>query len=216
MFITPSHFMAKQLNKMGFNHEINVIHNPINTRQIRRSKNMRAFQQTVLYAGRFSKDKGIELFLQAADKLKNIKFLIAGVGDLIDNVERASKELDNFEYLGSLNQEQLFDAFDRSDFLVLPSIWYENNPMIVIEAMTYGLAVIGSDIGGIPELLSEGRGFLFDPLKPGALPILIEKLKGISLEEYIEVTERARSFARTLSSDHYYENLCRLIPELNN
>ncbi|MDP9043033.1 MAG: glycosyltransferase family 4 protein, partial [Bacteroidota bacterium] len=170
----------------------------------------------VLYAGRFSKDKGIELFLQAADKLKNIKFLIAGVGDLIKMVEEADREMNNVEYLGSLNKEQLFDAFDRSDYLILPSIWYENNPMIIIEAMTYGLAVIGSDIGGIPELLNEGRGYLFDALKPGTLPELIEKLNNISISEYNKTSESAKIFAQTLSSDHYYENLCRLIPALNN
>lgn len=215
MFITPSHFMATQLSKMGFNHEIKVIHNPINISQFKRTKNMKGFQQTVLYAGRFSKDKGIELFLEAASKLENIKFLIAGVGDLIDQVEQADKDLVNLEYLGSLNKEQLFDAFDRSDYLVLPSIWFENNPMIIIEAMTYGLAVIGSDIGGIPELINEGRGYLFDPLKPGTLPNLIQQLGGLSLAEYAETVDRAKVFAQTLSSDHYYENLCRLIPELS-
>jgi glycosyltransferase involved in cell wall biosynthesis len=216
LFITPSHFMAGQLTKMGFKHNIRVIHNPINITQFKRFKNMKSFQQTFLYAGRFSKDKGIELFLEAASKLPNKKFLIAGTGDLIDQVEQANKNLDNLEYLGNLNKEQLFDAFDRSDYLVLPSIWFENNPMIIIEAMTYGLAVIGSDIGGIPELLKEGRGFLFDPLKPGTLSALIQKLDGFSETEYIQVSERAKEFAQTLSSDRYYENLCGLIPELKN
>ena len=216
IFITPSHFMAKQLNKMGFNHEIKVIHNPINISQFKRTKKMNGLQQTVLYAGRFSKDKGIELFLEAASKLKKVKFLIAGVGDLIEMVKKAGKEMANVEYLGSLNRDQLFDAFDRSDFLVLPSIWFENNPMIIIEAMTYGLAVIGSDIGGIPELINEGRGYLFDPLKPSSLPELIQQLGAMTISEYNETTARAKVFAETLSADHYYENLCRFIPELNN
>ena len=216
MFITPSHFMAKQLHKMGFDHEISVIHNPINTTQFTRFKKIEEFKQTVLYAGRFSKDKGIELFLQAAAQLQNIKFLIAGVGDLIEQVEQANRDLANVEYLGSLNKDQLFDAFDRSDFLILPSIWYENNPMIIIEAMTYGLAVIGSDIGGIPELLNDGRGFLFDPLKSDTLRVAIEKSETISQIEYEEITANAKTFAGSLSSDHYYENLCRLIPQLNN
>src|SRR5450432_519601 len=113
MFITPSHFMAMQLNKMGFNSDIHVIHNPINITQFNRFKKMKGFQQTFLYAGRFSKDKGIELFLEAAANLRNKKFLIAGVGDLIDQVKQAGKEMANVEYLGSLNRDQLFDAFDR-------------------------------------------------------------------------------------------------------
>jgi len=216
LFITPSHFMAKQLHKMGFEHKISVIHNPIDIKQFKQFKKMTGFRQTVLYAGRFSKDKGIELFLEAAAGLKNIKFLIAGVGDLIEMVERADKEMDNVEYLGSLNKEQLMETFDRSDFLILPSIWYENNPMIIIEAMTYGLVVIGSDIGGIPELLNEGRGFLFDPLKPDSLAGQIQKSESISISEYDEISARAKSFAQNLSSENYYLELCRLIPELRN
>jgi glycosyltransferase involved in cell wall biosynthesis len=214
IFITPSHFMAAQLKKMGFRRDINVIHNPINIAEFTRTKTTQGFQKTVLYAGRFSKDKGIELYLDAAAKMGHIQFLIAGTGDLQDMVEQADKNMANVSYLGSLNREQLLNAFDRADYLVLPSIWYENNPMIIIEAMTYGLAVVGSDIGGIPELLKEGRGFLFDPLKSDTLPMLLEKLSGISMEEYKETTVRAKAFAATLSFDHYYKNLAKLAPEL--
>jgi glycosyltransferase involved in cell wall biosynthesis len=216
LFITPSHFMSGQLHKMGFEHNIDVIHNPIDIKQFPRTKKMNEFRNTVLYAGRFSKDKGIELFLEAASRLSNIKFLIAGVGDLIDMVEQADKELENVEYLGSLNKVQLQAAFERSDFLILPSIWYENNPMIIIEAMSYGLVVIGSDIGGIPELLKDGRGFLFDPIKPNSLSDQIQDSLSISILEYDETSARARSFAQNLSSEHYYRELCRLIPELSN
>ena len=78
IFITPSHFMAGQLNKMGFDHKIDVIHNPININQFTEIKKMTGFRKTVLYAGRFSKDKGIELYLEAASQLKDIQFIIAG------------------------------------------------------------------------------------------------------------------------------------------
>jgi glycosyltransferase involved in cell wall biosynthesis len=216
LFITPSHFMSGQLHKMGFDHKIEVIHNPIDIKQFPHSKKMTEFKNTVLYAGRFSKDKGIELFLKAASGLKDVKFLIAGVGDLIELVEQADRELKNVEYLGSLNKEQLLAAFDKSDYLILPSIWYENNPMIIIEAMSSGLVVIGSDIGGIPELLKDGRGFLFDPLKPDCLDDQIQNSLSISISKYDEISARARSFVQNLSSENYYQELCRLIPELSN
>lgn len=214
LFITPSHFMSEQLHKMGFKRKINVVHNPIDIGQIKGSKKMTGFKHTVLYAGRFSKDKGIELFLEAAKQLKEVTFLIAGVGDLIELVQKADKEMSNVEYLGSLNKDQLLETFERSDFLILPSIWYENNPMIIIEAMTYGLVVIGSDIGGIPELLNEGRGFLFNPLIPNNLSHQIQISGSISISDYHEISDRANSFARTLSSENYYSELCGLVPEL--
>jgi glycosyltransferase involved in cell wall biosynthesis len=109
--------MARQLNKMGFGRDINVIHNPINLHLISRSKPSGPVQKTVLYAGRFSKDKGIELFLSAAAELPDIRFLIAGTGDLLKEVEDADRRLENLSYLGVLNREQLFDAFDRSDMV---------------------------------------------------------------------------------------------------
>jgi glycosyltransferase involved in cell wall biosynthesis len=88
--------------------------------------------------------------------------------------------------------------------------------MIIIEAMTYGLPVIGSDIGGIPELLESGRGFLFDPAKPHALAEKIRTLQAASSSGLADVTGKAREFAQTLSSKQYYIELCRLLPELSN
>lgn len=214
LFISPSHFLAKQFGVMGFKYPIKVIHNPFNTEAFTRRKTMQKRQHAVLYAGRFSVDKGIRLYLEAAKKFPAIKFMIAGAGDVEDEVRKADRELPNVEYLGSLNRDQLFDTFDKADFLVLPSIWYENNPNIIIEAMSFGLPVIGSKLGGIPELIGEGRGFIFDPLVDGSLSEMIQTLQSITESEYREVSERGVAFAQTLSFDQYYQQLSAIIPEL--
>lgn len=214
LFISPSHFLANQFGKMGFKYPIKVIHNPFNTAAFTRRKSHSKKQHAVLYAGRFSVDKGIALYLNLAKQFSEIKFLIAGAGDVEDDVRKADREMANVEYLGSLNREQLFNTFDKVDYLILPSIWYENNPNIIIEAMSFGLPVIGSNLGGIPELIGEGRGFLFDPLKPASLPDLMKSLDTLSPEAYQEVSEKSMAFAQTLSFENYYNQLSAIIPEL--
>lgn len=215
IMISPSQFMADQFKRMGFNHKINVINNPIDAKEITFKSKIGPKSKTLLYAGRFTKDKGIELFIDAAKKMPDYQFLMAGNGELIDKVKKADNELDNLSYLGSLNKEQLFQQFDKSDFLIVPSIWYENNPMIIIEAMIYGLPVLGSNLGGIPELLKDGRGFLFDPNQQNSLTDQLKHLYTISQERYSEIAEKASVFASHFSYENYYQKLVDLIPELS-
>jgi glycosyltransferase involved in cell wall biosynthesis len=213
-FISPSKFLAQQYNNMGFVRNIHVINNPINIFENIRTKNTSSFTNTILYAGRFSKDKGIEIFLYAASQFNNIKFLIAGSGDLIEKVTEAGRIMPNVEYLGNLNKENLIKAFDRSDYLIVPSIAIENNPMIIIEAMTFGLPVLGSRIGGIPELLDENRGFLFDPHNTETLIHAIHEAISLSLQEYQTLSEKIKEFSQSLSYDNYYGKLIVAVPEL--
>jgi glycosyltransferase involved in cell wall biosynthesis len=60
--------------------------------------------------------------------------------------------------------------FEKVDVTIVPSIWYENLPGVVFESFAFGIPVIGSNIGGIPEMITEGiNGMLFDPYKEGDL-----------------------------------------------
>jgi len=62
------------------------------------------------------------------------------------------------------------DFLPEIDVLVVPSVWDEPLPTVVVEAFTHGVPVIGSRRGGIPELIEDGRtGLLFDPAQPGSL-----------------------------------------------
>ena len=112
VFISLSYFLADQLHKMGFKPAINVIHNPIDIAgtSSKSKDTTQGFHRSVLYAGRFPRDKGIELFLKTAEQLKDIKFFVAGAGDLIDLVKKADAELPNVEMTGMLNKEQLFNV----------------------------------------------------------------------------------------------------------
>ncbi len=214
LFISPSHFLAKKFHELGFKYPIAVIHNPFDMETIRDRKSSYQRKKTIIYAGRFSVDKGIALYLDFARRNPDIHCLIAGNGDVEADVRKADAELPNLEYLGVLNKKALFQAMDRADYLVLPSIWYENNPNIIIEAMAFGLPVVGSNLGGIPELIGEGRGHIFNPLLSQHLDETIRQAYSQPEAADIAIAEKAQAFARSLSFDGYYRQLCQLLPIL--
>lgn len=111
----------------------------------------------VAFAGRLNEVKGINVLLEAA-KLTGLPIKIAGTG-----VEKENGDsLDNVEFLGVLNREQMLGFYRKARFVVVPSVWYEMCPLVVVEALSLGLPVIASRIGGLPELVEEGEtGLLF-------------------------------------------------------
>lgn len=214
ILLSPSYFLAGQFAQMGFKRPIQVLHNPIEVDKVPRLPLKTNVERRFLYAGRFTKDKGLELYLSLPGKFPDSTFFIAGHGEMEEEVRKAAATYTNLVYLGVLNKRDLFHQFRQTDFLVLPAIWYENNPMIIIEAMTSGLPVIASQLGGIPELLAEGRGILFDPYKKGSIEQAVKTAAQLPLDPYRLMVEKARLFAEDLDFQRYYEKLKKLIPAL--
>ncbi|MNX88778.1 Alpha-D-kanosaminyltransferase [compost metagenome] len=122
--------------------------------------------EMVTYVGRLSEEKGLPTLISAASRLPDVRFQLVGDGPLRAELERLITKLglSNVMLTGSLRDERLQEAFDRSCLLVLPSECFENAPMVILEAYSFGLPVIGSNRGGIPELVHNGQtGFLFEP-----------------------------------------------------
>lgn len=127
----------------------------------------------VLYFGRFSKEKGIETLISAAKELPEIKFIFAGTGPLESELEGIS----NIENVGFKSGEELETLIREALFSVYPSEWYENCPFSVMESRMYGTPVLGANIGGIPELIDEGKtGELFKSADKADLVKHIKKL----------------------------------------
>ncbi|MBE6719236.1 MAG: glycosyltransferase family 4 protein [Ruminococcaceae bacterium] len=109
----------------------------------------------VLYFGRYSKEKGVELM----PKAKNIRFICAGSGDLEDLLDEA----ENVENVGFKSGKELEMLIRKAACSVCPSTCYDNCPFSVMESIMYGTPVVGANIGGIPELVKDGKtGVLFN------------------------------------------------------
>ncbi len=123
-----------------------------------------------LYFGRVSAEKGLADLLDAQALWERsgdaLMLRIAGTGPWEDHLRRrlAATGPCRVEFMGPLAGEALHAAVAQARFTVLPSAWYENAPLSVLESMAAGRPVAGSDIGGIPELITDGRdGVLFRP-----------------------------------------------------
>ncbi|MBA7597479.1 D-inositol-3-phosphate glycosyltransferase [subsurface metagenome] len=125
----------------------------------------------ILFAGRLRKQKNLERMLRALTKaLKDypqIFLLIAGAGPRKKELLRLAQKLrisKRVRFLGRLHLEELRCAYHISDFLLFPTL-YEGQPRVVIEALSAGLPVIGSNYGPVPELVPDRiKGLLVNPL----------------------------------------------------
>jgi len=80
-------------------------------------------------------------------------------------------------FVGYLAGDVLKEMINRASVVVIPSEWYENCPMSVLEAMAYGKPIVASRIGGIPELVADSKtGLLFEPGQSTELTALLDKL----------------------------------------
>ncbi len=127
----------------------------------------------MLYFGRFSKEKGIQTLLDVCKELSHIEFIFAGSGPLEDEVNQIA----NIKNMGFQSGKELENLIRGARLSVYPSEWYENCPFSVMESLLYGTPVLGANIGGIPELIEEGKtGELFESGNRAELKAYIQKL----------------------------------------
>lgn len=162
----------------------------------------------VLEFGHLSKDKGTLTLLEAAKRMPETKFVFAGFGKAEEDIKKEP----NAEYVGFKSGEELKSLIKKAACSVYPSEMYENCPFSVIESQVYGTPVIGSRIGGIPELIDEGKtGLLFEP---GNSKELEDKLRYIleTPAKLKEFTENCR-YVTFENSQTYYAKLMRIYGE---
>ena len=146
-FISPSLFLKNKLKEMGFKKEIIHLPNFIDVKKFEaiKNENDKAEENSIVYFGRLSPEKGLWTLLEAVKKIHGeIKLKMIGDGpirkELAECVKRES--IDNVSFLGYMKGEQLYKEIIKSKAVVLPSEWYENNPMSVLEAFALGKPVI--------------------------------------------------------------------------
>jgi glycosyltransferase involved in cell wall biosynthesis len=130
-----------------------------------------------LFAGRLAPEKGLSTLLDAWRRLeRRIPLRIAGAGPLRGPLEtERARGLADVAILGSLPRGDLLKALRGARCLVVPSLWFEGFPMAIAEAFACGVPVIASRLGGLPEIVAEGRtGLLFTPGDAGDLARTLE------------------------------------------
>ena len=162
----------------------------------------------VAYLGRLSPEKGIGVLLQAAARVPDVPFHIAG--DLKGMNGEIGNVPANVKMVGWIDRASIPEFLANARFTVLPSICFETFPTAALEAMSHGVPVIASRIGGIPEAVVDGKtGLLFEA---GDSTQLAEKIQ--TLWENSELcgalgAAGREMAARQYSADAYFESLMR-------
>lgn len=219
VFISPSLFLKNKLKEMGFKKPI--IHVPnfvMNFEGVenKREDNGNDREKSFVYFGRLSPEKGLSTLIKAVKILQakdgsKIKVKIIGEGPLKSVLEKSTEGIRNVQFFGYMRGQALYHEIKKSTVVVLPSEWYENNPLSILEAFALGKPVIGARIGGIPELVKNNvTGLTFEP---GNVGDLIEKITVMlgSSERIIRMGENARLFVeQELNAEKYYQKLMKI------
>lgn len=185
-FIANSSYIRKFIIKEGaLPKRTYIIYNPIDHSIFSPKQNIQK-EIDVLYIGRLSIEKGVEVLIKATRFIsENRKILIIGDGPLRNKLEILARNTSkNIQFLGWVDTEELIKFIIKSKILVVPSL-SEPQGIVVIEAMACGIPVIGSNTGGIPDMIEHGRnGWLVEPNNPEILGNTIESV--LSNENLIE------------------------------
>lgn len=173
-FIAPSEFIKEKFIKFGIpGQKIKRIPYGFDLARIRSVPKTPSSVLRFGFIGNLMPAKGAHVLIKSFSAIQTDKAELkiygkafsykSALGDYVGQLKKM-REKDNIVFMGDFDNQRIGDVFSEIDVLVVPSIWYENSPLVIQEALLTGTPVIASRIGGIPELIKEGEnGFLFEP-----------------------------------------------------
>lgn len=210
--ITPSEFYKLKLIQDGIpGNNIEAIHNFIDMDNYNVEVEDDGY---AFYFGRLIKEKGIFTLLEAFKSLKDKKLLIAGDGPDLEKIKEylnKNNMQENVKLLGYIDSDKVKEYVRKSRFIVVPSIWYENCPYSVLETLAIGKLIIGSNLGGIPELVKNNEsGLIYTYNKPKELQ---EKMRVLFENKELadELGKNAKQIAKKeYSKESYYNKIINI------
>ena len=207
IFISPSNFLKNKLEEFGFGSKI--VHLPNFLKLDEFCPQFGWNENSIVYCGRLSEEKGLFTLIEAVKNL-DINLKIIGDGPIRENLKARVQNmgLTNVYFLGYMKGESLKDEIRKSMAVVIPSEWYENNPRSLIEAFALGKPVIGTRIGGIPELVKDNQtGITFEPKNAYDLSSKINNIINNS-DQLLLMGKNARTFVENnLSAEIHFKSL---------
>lgn len=224
--IAPSEFMRSKLIQGGFpEHQVVHLQNFAKDDVLDWSRSTDDktdwMHPYILYFGRLSREKGVDILVDAFERAlpqmpDNVRLVIAGDGPERAALEKKSSE--RVQFVGFKQGDELEKLVSGATFACCPSVWRENMPYSIVEALAEGTPVVGSSIGGIPEVVIEGKtGWLAEP---AAVESLADALvRGIMVARdgstYGTLQKSCREYVLTCcGQSKYMDHLTNLYSEL--
>ncbi len=213
-FVVPSKFYLEKFVEWGFNRK-QFIHIP-NFIDIHKYQPDFSAGNYFVYFGRLGHEKGLTTLLKAAGNTQ-VPLVIVGTGHEEESLQKLAQELGvRVDFLGFQSGEKLHAAIRSARAVVLPSEWYENAPISVMEAYALGVPVIGADIGGIPELIQEDiTGIRFASGSVESLGQALQRMSNLPDSRIEEMGRAARNWVESeYTADLFRERLLELYQSL--
>jgi len=213
-FVVPSRFYMAKFVEWGFDarrfrYVPNFVHA---SRFVPRFEPGRAF----VFAGRLSAEKGVATLIRAAAAAR-VPLVIAGGGPEAGALRVLADSLGaEVQFTGHLSGEALHQVIRDARAVVVPSEWYENAPLSVLEAYALGKPVIGAAVGGIPELIEQGvTGSVFPMADAPALSEQLRRYIDTPAERIAAMGARAREWVeREYSLQRYRDRILDVYREI--
>ncbi|OIO08044.1 group 1 glycosyl transferase [Candidatus Falkowbacteria bacterium CG23_combo_of_CG06-09_8_20_14_all_41_10] len=211
LYLAPSAFMKETVVSFGIPEaKVEVLYNFID--QAKLEKKEVKMEDYLLYYGRLSFEKGINILLEALRLVPNTPRLkIVGVGPEEDQLKDSVKSLGLeglVEFLGAKYGSELEEIILSAKAIIIPSVWAENMPFVLLESLALGKAVIASRTGGLPELITSGEtGFLFEN---GNSADLAEKIMALNDYNLAQIGSAAQATVVDLTLEKHYNRLLEI------
>jgi glycosyltransferase involved in cell wall biosynthesis len=214
--IAPSSYLAERLRHHGW-------------RDVRRlayfiegtgGSNAPRKEYDLLYVGRLEREKGVDVLLEAVPMIlaaiPRIRLTLVGGGSQEQALRRQaeiSKLGAAVRFLTQIPRDELSVHYSAAAACVLPSVWIENSPLVAYECLSAGLPMLGSRIGGIPELIEPECGLTFEPRNPADLARAVVQFLRLPQAERERMSTTARLRARTFDRAQHVERVEELYRE---
>jgi glycosyltransferase involved in cell wall biosynthesis len=204
LFLAPSQFLAGKFHEMGFKHPIEVLPNPLTTSPGGSPRT--GAGDHFLFVGRAVEEKGLRTLCAAALRA-GVEVRIAGDGPQLFDLQRDFDRYDNIKFLGRVAPEHARALMRNALATLVPSEWYENQSMVILESLSQGTPVIASDLGGNPELVRDGETGLLHA--PGSVVELAARLAYARdhAHEMTTMGDRGRAFSARFSPPEHLRQL---------
>jgi glycosyltransferase involved in cell wall biosynthesis len=217
-FMAQSNFSANLLLDFGIpQKKIHIVKNPISC-EINIEIKIQSECKYFLYFGRISEEKGLEELIEAfaiSDVELNLK--IVGDGPYLNKIQNIVKDkflLDKVQFFGQVWGDQLEKIIKSAEFVVVPSVWNEVSPYSILQSYRQDVPVLGSDIGGIPDIVIEGTtGMLFNPNSKEDFAKALNKMY-LTVKDKIYTNKCINYLLSNHTEKMYYEKTIKIIREL--
>lgn len=207
-FLFASEFMAAKTEEFWGKGTVDIdfLRNPFNADKHDVAPNVGEY---ILYFGRLIDEKGVDVLLDAAALAPDVPVVVVGEGPDRADLEKRAQTMPNVRVVGPAWDDDLSKWLHGARAVVIPSLWHENFPYVILQAFAASKPVIGTNRGGIPELVEAGpHGWIYEAYDAAALAEVMQQVQALPEATLADMGAAAKTYVvQEFTDDKIYQRL---------